>query len=161
MGTRRGAVSLIVNDLIEEGHLFEGATGESARGRKPTFLYIDSRKRYVLAVDLRPTRTSMMVTDLLGEPTMAITSFPTDPDPSRFIRALATRLRRALDDHGKGSRCEGVGLVVPGMVDRTRSRVLFAPRLGWRDVPLRERLESLLGVPVHIENSGRACALAQ
>jgi len=161
MGTRRGAVSLIVNDLIDEGHLFEGATGESARGRKPTFLYIDSRRRSVLAVDLRPTRTSIMVTDLLGEPTMAISSFPTDPDATRFIRTLATRLKRALDDHGKGARCEGVGIVVPGMVDRTRSRVLFAPRLGWRDVPLRERLESLLDLPVHIENSGRACALAQ
>jgi predicted NBD/HSP70 family sugar kinase len=47
------------------------------------------------------------------------------------------------------------------MVDRTRTRVLFAPRLGWRDVPLRDRLEALVGVPVHIENSGRACALAQ
>jgi predicted NBD/HSP70 family sugar kinase len=161
MGTRRGAVSLIVNDLIDEGHLFEGATGESARGRKPTFLYIDSRKRCVLAVDLRPTRTSIMVTDLLGEPTMAITSFPTDADPARFIRTLAARLKQALEDHGKGVRCEGVGIVVPGMVDRTRTRVLFAPRLGWRDVPLRDRLEALLGLPVHIENSGRACALAQ
>ena len=62
MGIRRGAVSLIVNDLIAEGLLFEGATGETARGRKPTFLYVDSRRRCVLAVDIRPTRTSMMLT---------------------------------------------------------------------------------------------------
>ena len=44
MGTRRGAVSLLVNELIEEGAIFEGATGEAKRGRKPTFLYIDSRQ---------------------------------------------------------------------------------------------------------------------
>jgi predicted NBD/HSP70 family sugar kinase len=161
MGTRRGAVSVIVNDLIAEGQLFEGATGESARGRKPTFLYIDSRKRCVLAVDVRPTRTSIMVTDLLGEPAMAGTSFPTDPDPTRFIRKLAARLKQVLAEHATGARCEGVGIVVPGMVDRTRTRVLFAPRLGWRDVPLRDRLAPLVGLPVHIENSGRACALAQ
>jgi N-acetylglucosamine repressor len=43
MGTRRGAVTLLVNELIEEGVVFEGATGEAKRGRKPTFLYIDSR----------------------------------------------------------------------------------------------------------------------
>ena len=30
MGTRRGAISLIVNDLIAEGLLFEGAKGETA-----------------------------------------------------------------------------------------------------------------------------------
>ena len=54
MGTRRGAISLIVNDLIADGVLFEGAKGETARGRKPQFLYIDSRKRCVIAVDVRP-----------------------------------------------------------------------------------------------------------
>ncbi|MBE3132341.1 MAG: sugar kinase, partial [Acidobacteria bacterium] len=41
MGTRRGAISLIVNDLIADGVLFEGAKGEAPRGRKPKFLYID------------------------------------------------------------------------------------------------------------------------
>ena len=48
MDVRRGAVTLIVNDLLREGLIFEGATGETVRGRKPTFLYIDSRRRAVL-----------------------------------------------------------------------------------------------------------------
>ena len=78
MGTRRAAVSLIVNDLITEGLLYEGAKGETARGRKPQFLYIDSRKRWVFAVDLRPTRTYVMVSDLLGNSLIGVTSFPTD-----------------------------------------------------------------------------------
>jgi predicted NBD/HSP70 family sugar kinase len=39
--------------------------------------------------------------------------------------------------------------------------VLFAPNLRWRDVPLREPLEKGLSLPVHVENSGKACALAQ
>src|SRR5918995_2172531 len=84
MGTRRGAVSLIVNHLIAEGLLFEGATGETPRGRKPKFLYIDSRRRCVVAVDIRPTRTSLMITDLLGQPLVTIESFPTDIDPRKF-----------------------------------------------------------------------------
>lgn len=161
MGTRRGAVSLIVNDLIREGLLFEGATGEAPRGRKPTFLYIDSRQRCVLAIDIRATRTSLMVTDLLGQPTVAISSFPTDLDPQRFVRKLAVRIERTLADHMPAGRCEGIGVVVPGMVDRTGSRVAFAPRLGWRDVPLRDMLAAMTKLPVYIENSGRACALAQ
>ena len=68
MGLRRGAVSLIVNDLLAEGLIFEGMTGESHRGRKPTFLYIDSRERCVVAVDIRLTRSFLIVTDLLGRP---------------------------------------------------------------------------------------------
>jgi predicted NBD/HSP70 family sugar kinase len=54
-----------------------------------------------------------------------------------------------------------VGVVVPGMVDRTGTRVLFAPRLGWHDVPFQEPLAALTGLPVVIENAGKACALAQ
>src|SRR5207247_5135180 len=43
MNMRRGAVSLLVNELIEEGIIFEGATGETSRGRKPKFLFVDTR----------------------------------------------------------------------------------------------------------------------
>ena len=161
MGTRRGAISLIVNDLIADGVLFEGAKGEAPRGRKPKFLYIDSRKRSVVAVDVRPTRTSLMVTDLLTEPIVGVSSFPTQTDPDKFIKTLGARIRRVLDDHRELGACEGIGLVVPGMVDATGSCISFAPRLGWRDFPLRDLLARETGLPVHIENSGRACAIAQ
>src|SRR3990170_8470231 len=67
MGTRRGAVSLIVNDLIEGGLVYEGATGETVRGRKPTFLYIDSRRRAVGAVDIRASQSFVMLADLVGK----------------------------------------------------------------------------------------------
>jgi N-acetylglucosamine repressor len=161
MGTRRGAISLIVNDLIADGVLFEGAKGEAARGRKPKFLYIDSRNRSVVAVDVRPTRTYLMVTDLLTEPIVGVSSFPTQTDAGRFIKTLGERIRRLLEDHKDLGQCEGVGLVVPGMVDGTGACISFAPRLGWRDVPLRDLLAKETGLPVHIENSGRACAVAQ
>lgn len=161
MGTRRGAISLLVNDLIADGVLFEGAKGETARGRKPQFLYIDSRNRSIIAVDVRPTRTSLMVTDLLTEPVVGVSTLPTDRDPAKFVKALAQRIRRVLDEHRDLGRCEGIGIIVPGMVDATGSCIAFAPRLGWRDVPLRDLIAKETGLPVHIENSGRACAVAQ
>lgn len=161
MDTRRGAISLIVNDLIADGVLFEGAKGETPRGRKPQFLYIDSRKRCVVAVDVRPTRTFLMVTDLLTEPVVGVTSFPTPATAGKFVNLLGTRVLRILDDHTELGRCEGIGIGVPGMVDAANGRVSFAPRLGWRDVPLRDLLAKACGLPVHIENSGRACAIAQ
>jgi len=161
MNMRRGAVSLLVNELIEEGIIFEGATGETSRGRKPKFLFVDTRSRCAVAVDIRPTRTYFMVTDLVGRPLVGVTSFATERDPKKFVTELARRIRRVLSDHEELGDCAGVGIVVPGMVDRTGSRVLFAPRLGWHDLSLLEPLEVALGLPVSIENSGRACALAQ
>jgi predicted NBD/HSP70 family sugar kinase len=160
MDTRRSAVTVLVNDLVAEGRVFEGATGETPRGRKPKFLYLDSRGRCVVAVDLRPTRTSLMLTDIMGEPLVGATSFPTERDPERLFRELAARIRGLLAHNPEAGRCEGVGVVVPGMVDRSGTRVLFAPRLGWRDVPFQEPLARLTGLPVVIENSGKAGALA-
>ena len=161
MNVRRGAVSLLVNALIEEGIIFEGATGETSRGRKPKFLFVDTRSRCAVAVDIRPTRTFLMVTDLVGRPLVGVTSFATEREPKKFVTELARRIRRVLSDHEELGDCAGVGIVVPGMVDRTGSRVLFAPRLGWHDLSLLEPLEVAIGLPVSIENSGRACALAQ
>ncbi len=161
MGTTRGTVTVLVRELIGAGLVTEGATGEAPRGRKPTFLYLDSRRRCVVAVDVRPTRCSLMVTDIMGEPLVGMTSFPTEPEPDRLVAAVADRIRETLAIHPELGRCEGIGVVVPGMVDRTNGRVLFAPRLGWRDVALQEPLAAATGLPVVIENSGRACALAQ
>ncbi len=161
MGTRRGAVSLLVNELIEEGAIFEGATGEAKRGRKPTFLYIDSRKRCVVAVDIRPTRTFVMVTDLVGRQLASVTSFPTERDPKKFVSDLVRRIKAILVEHKDLGRCQGVGVVVPGMVEFEAGRVLLAPNLGWKDVKLRDPISAGLGIPVQIENSGKACALAQ
>jgi N-acetylglucosamine repressor len=48
------------------------------------------------------------------------------------------------------------------MVDRRTGRVLYAPRLGWRDVELRDAMsEKLGGLPVYVESAPIACALAR
>lgn len=161
MGLNRGAVSLIVHDLLARRLIFEGATGETVRGRKPTFLYIDSRRRAVIAADVRASETFVMLADLLGKPLSGVIAFPTLREPPALIEALAARIRTLLADHPEVSACEGIGVVVPGMVEHSTMTVLHAPTLGWRNVHLREALAAATGLPVQIENSGRACALAQ
>lgn len=161
MGVSRAAVTLIVNDLLERQLIFEGATGEAVRGRKPTFLHIDSRRRAVLAADIRASRTYLMLADLLGKPLGSIVSMPTSRDPVTLVERLATAIRTLLAAHPEVDTCEGIGVVVPGMVEHATMRVLHAPTLAWRDVDLREPLSAATGLPVQIENSGRACALAQ
>jgi N-acetylglucosamine repressor len=161
MNMHRASITLLVNELLTEGVIVEGGTGESHRGRKPTFLYINSRQQCVVGVDVRYTRTYVVVTDLLGRQLVDIKSFPTAPAPERLAAELGARIKAILADHKGIDSCAGVGVVVPGMVDRVTGRLLYAPTLGWRDVNLREPLAAATGFPVHIENSGRACALAQ
>lgn len=53
---------------------------------------------------------------------------------------------------------EAVGIGVAGFVDEKRSRVNFAPNLGWRDEPLRLAVESAVQLPVVVENDANAAA---
>ena len=161
MNVRRGAISRIVNNLIADGAVFEGATGQAVRGRKPTFLYIDSRRRAVVAADIRASETFLMLADLRGNPTTGVVRMPTSRDPHELAPAMAERIKRLLVENREVDECDGVGVVVPGMVEHSTMRVLHAPTLGWKDVDLHGPLAAATGLPVHIENSGRACALAQ
>jgi N-acetylglucosamine repressor len=160
MSMTRGVVSVLVQELIAQGIIFEGATGEAARGRKPTFLHIRTHDRLVVAVDVRFTKTYLMLCDFSGRQ-LAIETYDTVFSIPEFVKDLAVRIRKLLKRQGLGFTCEGIGLVVPGMVDQRTGRILNAPALGWRSVDIRTKLAAATGLPVHIENSGRASALAQ
>ena len=160
MKMTRGVVSVLVQELIAQGLIYEGATGEAARGRKPTFLHIRTHDRLVVAVDIRFTRTYLMLCDFSGRQ-LAIENFETVFPIGDFVKDLAGRIRKLLRRQGLGMACEGIGLVVPGMVDQRTGKILNAPALGWLDVDIRTKLAAATGLTVHVENSGRASALAQ
>ena len=160
MQLARGGVSLLVNELIAEGLVCEGATGEAARGRKPTFLHVRTHDRMVIAADVRFSRTDLMLSDFSGRE-IALETFSTVFSPREFVRDLAQRVRSLLKAHNATTDCEGMGLVVPGMVDHRSGRILNAPTLNWHNVDLRESLASATGLPVQVENAAKACVLSQ
>lgn len=163
METNRANVTFLINELLEEKLVREGAQGsEKVRGRKPTFLYLNSQKSFAVAVDVRVSRTFLMMTDSIGRQIDEIISFPTKLNPNEFIRTLSKHIKKIANSSLKLSNCEGIGIVVPGMLDQKSGVVSNAPTLGWRDVNLLAPLQAEFdGVKVYLENSGKACALSQ
>jgi N-acetylglucosamine repressor len=159
MKVTRGVAGVLVQELIDQELIYEGATGEAAFGRKPTLLHIKSYDRLAVAVDVRFSKTFVMVCDFSGRQ-LALEAYDTIFSMPEFIRDLANRIRRLVKTNGASAGVEGVGVAVPGMVDQNTGRVLNAPALGWRDLDLRKPLAVATGLPVEIENSGRACTLA-
>ena len=45
-----------------------------------------------------------------------------------------------------------VGIGAAGWIDASRSVVLFAPNIAWRDEPLRDYVSEAVGLPVIVEN---------
>jgi N-acetylglucosamine repressor len=160
MGVRRNVVTALVTDLVDAESVVERASTEVRRGRPPTLLSIHSSGALALAVDIRFSQTTLMLCDLEGRP-VASTSFDTVHDPARLIDKIAVAARSLLASDGRRSHCDGVGVIVPGMVDQRTGIVLHAPQLGWRDVEMRRPLAKALRLPVQIENAPAACALAK
>jgi predicted NBD/HSP70 family sugar kinase len=160
MGVRRGAISRLVNELLDSGLVFEGAKGESKRGRKPMHLYIDTRRRCALAVDISPRRTLILVTDPLGNPLLDVAEIPTRARPQALVKDLVREVDHILAAYPKLGECMGLGVVVSGLVD-LGGRLRYSPILGWRDVDLLEPLRAATKLPVVVENSVKACVLAQ
>lgn len=160
MRVGRGVISVLVQELLDEGVVYEGDKGEAPRGRKPQFLYVRTRDRMVVAVDVRLTQTRVLLSDFGGRQ-LALETLATQFSPEQMVEALGSRIQQLLRAHGADGVCEGIGMVVPGMVDRRTGRVLHAPQLGWRDVDVRDALAHRTGLPVHIENAPIACALSR
>lgn len=160
MGLRRGAVSRLVDELRETGLVFEGTKGESRRGRKPMGLYVETRRRCVMAVDVSASHTSLLLTDVLGNPLTDVAEFPTKRRPLPLVNEIARRIEEILKAHPDAGECIGVGVSVSGFVD-TGGRLRFSPTLGWRDVDLLEPLRAATKLPVVVENSTKACVLGQ
>jgi predicted NBD/HSP70 family sugar kinase len=161
MGVRRGGISRLVDDLLESGLVFEGAKGESRRGRKPMHLHLETRQRCVLAVDISASHTAIMVTDVLGHPLLDAVEFRTRRQPTALVEDMVRRIRRILEQHPEVGSCVGVGISMSGVMDSQAGRVRYSPTIGWRDVDLASPLQTALKLPVVVENSCKACVLAQ
>ncbi len=158
-GLQRSTVSAIAEQLISERWLKEGAMGNLPRGRKPTFLHLNTERCGVVGVDIQPATTTLAAASIDCQ-ILAQESFPTENDSQEFIARLSRRIKDLMRAYPQHSY-EGVGVSLPGRVDAASQQLIFAPRLSWGEVDLKAHLEQSLGLPVELENAANACALAE
>ncbi len=157
-GLQRSTVSLIVEDLLAERWIVEGSTGQSPRGRKPTFLNLNE-KRGVLALDIHPAQTTLAVTDLGGK-VLAQELIALPENPKKVIRAILDAIRKMIAAHNTHS-FEGIGISVPGRFNPGFEKSIFAPNVDWPIGQLKSRVEQATGLPVAVDNVANACALSE
>ncbi|MEO6391010.1 MAG: ROK family transcriptional regulator [Pyrinomonadaceae bacterium] len=156
-GLQRSTVSLIIEQLIEEQWITEGALGHLPRGRKPRFLHLNIDRAGIIGINVRPLQTTLALTDLNAH-IITQDSLATPLDPQVYLEQLAERIQNLRNSHPR-IFCEGIGVGVPGRVNRNTQRMVFAPNLGWRNVDFKEYLEKATGLPVEVDNAANSCAL--
>src|SRR5262249_40082610 len=158
-GLQRSTVSVITEQLIAERWVTEGANGHTLRGRRPTFLHLNQERVGIIGINIRPAITTLAFADLDAQ-FLAQESLVTAADPKKFVTDLIPRVRNLIRMRPEIT-CEGIGVSLPGRVDLTTKRLVFAPNLGWADFDLKTPLEKATGLPVELENAANSCALAE
>jgi predicted NBD/HSP70 family sugar kinase len=157
-GLQRSTVSQIVEQLIREKWVCEGAVATRPRGRRPTLIELND-DLVVIAVDIHPNQAILAVVDLKGRLlSRFVTPLSSDAAAStRLMTDCMLRMKKALSRNS----IEGIGISLPGRVDPATQRMIFAPNLHWPDFDLKKVIEKKMGMPVTMENAATACLLAE
>ena len=159
-GLTRVTVSDLVGELLAEGLVEElGLRTESRVGKPATLVGLRPGSAHILCLDLSDEASAIgAVLDLAGT-VLHRRSRPlrraTGAKAYDAVLALTRELAELAD-----RPVLGVGVGSPGVVDAD-GVVLDAPNLGWRRLPLADRLSADLGLPVHVANDANAAALGE
>ncbi len=159
-GLRAGTVSVIVNRLIRNSVVHEGDEAPSSGGRRATYLQVNSEKAYVIGISIGVEQTQFGVSDFNGR-IFGQYTLPTEGDAVQFLKHLSRTISEHVKSHFPRAKVSGVGVSIPGLIDRMQGHVVRSPNLGWSDVPVRILLEKEIGLPVSIENDANAAAFSE
>ncbi len=157
-GLQRSTVSQIVEQLIREKWVREGAVASLARGRHPTLLGLNDDLA-VIAVDLHPKIATVAMIDLNGR-LLSRSLTPLTSNPTASTRQITECIERMRTEFAAKS-IEGIGISLPGRIDPNTERLVFAPNLQWSDFDLKGLIEKETGLDVRMENAATACLLAE
>lgn len=159
-GLDKATVSAVTSQLEAVGLVSRGRMPQAVRklGRPAVALEIPRTAGVVFGVRLEPDRIAVVAADLGGQ-ILDRESIAGSAHPGEAIRSLQLAIA-ALGRRVGDIPQRAVGIGVPALIDRN-GHILFAPNLGWRNVPLAKRVSKLLPAPVLMENDTNAAAIAE
>lgn len=163
-GLSAGTVTKLAAPLVAAGLLKNGGQVSSRGdvGRPGVPLAIDASSRAVIGMHIGLMRTTVGLIDLRGE--LLSQAVLEHVGSDRSAAALLEQAEPAVADLVRNSERRsilGLGASVGGWVDRSDATVIEHPALGWTAVPLASMIQERIPVPVLVDSSFRAHALAE
>lgn len=152
---------------LEELKLIAGSEiGESTGGRKPVLYDIDSRKYYLIGIDISRTYTQVVLTNLKMQPVKKYRfEMNGNSTPKLTLSIILSWIREVQEKiiRQNGSII-GMGIGTVGPLDRNSGVVLNPENFeapGWENIHLKSIFEKRLEIPVVIDNGANAAVLAE
>ncbi|MEW2493651.1 ROK family protein [Streptomyces nodosus] len=163
-GLSLATVATLVGELLDLRMITEVGFEDSAGGRPRGLVAVDASGGVLIGVDIAETYVRVELFDL------ALTlrarddqgMRPGENRPEQVVARVVAGVGAVLARAGAAaSRVLGIGVGVPGQIDRDRGVCAYAANWDWHEVPLLELLAEHLAHPLYLDNPLRACTVAE
>jgi glucokinase-like ROK family protein len=166
-GLTRSTVSSLVQELLEYRLLHETGLAAGSVGRPSMQLELNPQAGFMVGCEVGVDFISVIVTDFRAQ---VIWQHRETTPAGTSQQAILARILALLDQAvaNGGTECDtpcgllGIAVGVPGLVDHASGKLLFAPNLEWRDVPLLDILNRQFpSTLIFVENEANVAALGE
>ncbi len=162
-GLNKATITRLTRDLIEHGFVIETGVQSSVTGRPSILLELNPHGGYMIGARLDVDYCSAILTNFSSEILWrSDIRHDWNDDRQHIQNNLLTLIQEAFQQVPRTGRpVLGLGVSMPGLVDDVQGVLLFAPNLGWRDVPIKEWLSQYFEVPIFVDNEANLAALGE
>jgi glucokinase-like ROK family protein len=162
-GLNKTTVSSLVNELIERQFVQEIGLTSPRAGRPATLLKLNPTAGFIVSCEIGTYFILVICTDFSPK---IIWRHQEPFDLTIGQHATLERMLAILNQAIEVGRSAcgpllGITVGVPGLVDQSTGTLLFAPNLGWRDLPVRAILQESFKVPLFVDNEANIAALGE
>ncbi|MHA7984412.1 ROK family transcriptional regulator [Rathayibacter sp. CAU 1779] len=163
-GLTQQSVSRILRVLLDRGLVVEGEQVRTEQVGKPrTTVRLRAEAAHAAGVLVDPTSLTFVLSDLDGGLVdHRVLDLGADVSPDELVALIGDSIDDMVDASGiEPESFLGVGVATPGPITPDGSLLELPLSRSWRNVPLRDMLETRLGCPVIVQKDGEAAAVGE
>ena len=155
-----GVAEMIQDGLVYEPLLSPGEKEPILPGRPAKLVDFVSGASQYIGIEVAPKRCTFCLTDLRFSRAQYLQEAFDSSNYEALVDYLAAKVKELIKIH-RPSRLAGIGIGIPGFVDRNQGVVRSYGRFGWRDKPLKQDMMRKTGLPVCLENNVRVRVIGE
>jgi predicted NBD/HSP70 family sugar kinase len=163
-GLSPATVANIIGELAAEGVVLEAGVDESQVGRPSAILKVNPDYGSFVGVALGETHIQIELFDAtLAKAAAAFYPLvPEQNEPSTVVDLVVRGVREVQEAAGAADNgVLGIGIGMPGVVERSDEVCVHIPSWGWRETPVMAMLAKQLPIPIFVDNGAKALAQAE
>jgi predicted NBD/HSP70 family sugar kinase len=160
-GLTRAAISIIVDELINQRYIMEGDPILGKVGRKSFVLKLNPDRFYMIGVNLARDGCSVGIVNFCGE-ILSVFKLQMSETTQETLHNIEITIRKLIEENHLSGELLGIGITAPGPLDSSNGKILNPPNFEqWSLTNVTDYFRDKFDCTVLLENNSNALALLE